>query len=144
MMKILGLDLGSKTIGVAISDDLFLTAQVLTSIQRTTLEKDLTVILALVEQYQVQEIVVGLPINMDGSTGESARKAEAFIEKLREIFSLKIIPWDERLSTVAAERILLEGDLSRKKRRKVIDRLSAAIILQGYLDSRPRENGSPL
>jgi putative holliday junction resolvase len=141
MMKILGFDFGSKTIGVAISDDLFLTAQVLTSIQRTTLEKDLAVIVGLVNEYQVQEIVVGLPINMDGSTGESARKAEAFIDKLRETFSIKIIPWDERLSTVAAERILLEGDLSRKKRRKVIDRLSAAIILQGYLDSRPREGG---
>jgi len=144
MMKILGLDLGSKTIGVAISDDLFLTAQVLTSIKRTTLEKDLSVMFRLVDEYGVGEIVVGLPINMDGSTGESARKAESFIEKLREIFPIRIIPWDERLSTVAAERILLEGDLSRKKRRKVIDRLSAAIILQGYLDSRPRENGQLL
>jgi putative Holliday junction resolvase len=141
MVKILGLDLGSKTIGVAISDDLVLTAQVLTSIKRTILEKDLADILALVNEYQVQEIIVGLPINMDGTKGESARQAEAFIDKLRETFSIKIIPWDERLSTVAAERILLEGDLSRKKRRKVIDRLSAAIILQGYLDSRPRENG---
>jgi len=140
-MKILGLDLGSKTIGVAISDDLVITAQVLTSIKRSVLEKDLAVIVSLVDEYRVEEIVVGLPINMDGSTGESARQAEAFIDKLREIFSIKIIPWDERLSTVAAERILLEGDLSRKKRRKVIDRLSAAIILQGYLDSRPRGNG---
>jgi putative Holliday junction resolvase len=144
MMKILGLDLGSKTIGVAISDDLFLTAQVLTSIKRTTLEKDLAVIVSLVDEYGVEEIVVGLPINMDGSSGESARKAESFIDKLRETLPIRIIPWDERLSTVAAERILLEGDLSRKKRRKVIDRLSAAIILQGYLDSRPRENGRPL
>ena len=140
-MKILGLDLGSKTIGVAISDDLVITAQVLTSIKRSVLEKDLADILALVNEYQVQEIVVGLPINMDGTKGASARQAEAFIDKLRETFSIKIIPWDERLSTVAAERILLEGDLSRKKRRKVIDRLSAAIILQGYLDSRPRGNG---
>ncbi len=144
MMKILGLDLGSKTIGVAISDDLFLTAQVLTSIKRTTLEKDLAVIVSLVDEYGVEEMVVGLPINMDGSSGESARKAESFIDKLRETLPIRIIPWDERLSTVAAERILLEGDLSRKKRRKVIDRLSAAIILQGYLDSRPRENGRPL
>ena len=140
-MKILGLDLGSKTIGVAISDDLMLTAQVLTSIQRSTLKKDLDLIGGLVEEYKVQEIVVGLPINMDGSTGESARKAELFIARLREVFPIKIIPWDERLSTVAAERILLEGDLSRKKRRKVIDRLSAAIILQGYLDSHSWENG---
>ena len=143
-MKILGLDLGSKTIGVAISDDLFLTAQVLTSIHRTTLGKDLAVIVGLVDQYGVEEIVVGLPINMDGSTGDSARRAESFIEQLRETLPIKIIPWDERLSTVAAERILLEGDLSRKKRRKVIDRLSAAIILQGYLDSRPREEGRSL
>ena len=143
-MKIIGLDLGSKTIGVAISDDLFLTAQVLTSIQRTTLEKDLEVIVGLVDQYGVEEMVVGLPINMDGSSGDSARRAETFIEQLRETLPIKIIPWDERLSTVAAERILLEGDLSRKKRRKVIDRLSAAIILQGYLDSRPREQGRPL
>ncbi len=143
-MKILGLDLGSKTIGVAISDDLVLTAQVLTSIHRTTLEKDLAVIVDLVDQYGVEEIVVGLPINMNGSTGDSARKAETFIEQLRETLPIKIIPWDERLSTVAAERILLEGDLSRKKRRKVIDRLSAAIILQGYLDSRPREQGRSL
>ncbi len=140
-MKILGLDLGSKTIGVAISDDLVLTSQVLTSIKRTVPAKDLADILALVNEYQVQEIVVGLPINMDGTKGESARQAEAFIDQLRETVQIKITPWDERLSTVAAERILLEGDLSRKKRRKVIDRLSAAIILQGYLDSRPRKNG---
>ena len=140
-MKILGLDLGSKTIGVAVSDDLALTAQVLTSIQRTIKKKDLAVIVGLAKEHQVEEIVVGLPINMDGTKGDSAQKAEAFMEELRQNFSIKITPWDERLSTVAAERILLEGDLSRKKRRKVIDRLSAAIILQGYLDSRPRKNG---
>ena len=140
-MKILGLDLGSKTIGVAISDDLLFTAQVLTSIQRTALKKDLAVIRNLVEEYRVEELVVGLPINMDGTKGESALKAEEFIEKLRLSLYIKIIPWDERLSTVAAERILLEGDLSRKKRRKVIDRLAAAFILQGYLDSRPKEKG---
>ncbi len=141
-MKILGLDMGSKTIGVAISDDLLITAQVLTSIKRTRLEKDLAEVVALVEEYQAQEIVVGLPINMDGTKGGSALMAEAFIENLRQDLPIKIIPWDERLSTVAAERILLEGDLSRQKRRKVIDRLAAAFILQGYLDSRPRDKGS--
>jgi len=140
-MKILGLDLGSKTIGVAISDDLLFTAQVLTSIKRTVLEKDLAAICTLVEEYQVQEIVVGLPINMDGTKGGSALKAEEFIENLRQSLAIKIIPWDERLSTVAAERILLEGDLSRQKRRKVIDRLAAAFILQGYLDSHPKGKG---
>jgi putative Holliday junction resolvase len=143
-MKILGLDLGSKTIGVAISDDLEITAQVLTSIKRTILQKDLDVIINLVAEYRVQELVVGLPINMDGSKGESAQKAEEFIETLRQCLTIKIIPWDERLSTVAAERILLEGDLSRQKRRKVIDRVAAAYILQGYLDSRPRDKGLSL
>jgi putative Holliday junction resolvase len=137
----MGLDLGSKTIGVALSDPLTITAQVLTSIHRTALAKDLEAILGLVEDHQVEELVIGLPINMDGSRGGAVDKVEAFIERLSARLTIKIIPWDERLSTVAAERILLEGDLSRAKRRKVIDRLAAAIILQGYLDSRPRSRG---
>ncbi len=137
-MRIMGLDLGSKTIGVALSDPLTITAQILTSIHRTTLAKDLETIWQLVEDHQVEELVIGLPINMDGSRGGAVDKVETFIEHLSARLTIKIIPWDERLSTVAAERILLEGDLSRAKRRKVIDRLSAAIILQGYLDSRPR------
>jgi len=137
-MRIMSLDLGSKTIGVALSDELTITAQVLTSIHRTALAKDLEAIVRLVEDHQVEELVIGLPINMDGSRGGAVDKVETFIEHLSARLTIKIIPWDERLSTVAAERILLEGDLSRAKRRKVIDRLSAAIILQGYLDSRPR------
>ena len=140
-MRIMGLDLGSKTIGVALSDPLTITAQTLTSIHRTTLAKDLEVIVRLVEDHQVEELVIGLPINMDGSRGGAVDKVESFIEHLSARLAIRIIPWDERLSTVAAERILLEGDLSRAKRRKVIDRLSAAIILQGYLDSRPRSRG---
>ena len=140
-MRIMGLDLGSKTIGVALSDPLTITAQVLTSIHRTALAKDLEAILGLVEDHQVEELVIGLPINMDGSRGGAVDKVETFIDHLSTRLNIKIIPWDERLSTVAAERILLEGDLSRAKRRKVIDRLSAAIILQGYLDSRPRSQG---
>ena len=137
----MGLDLGSKTIGVALSDELTITAQVLTSIHRTALAKDLEAIVRLVEDHQVEELVVGLPINMDSSRGGAVDKVESFIEHLSDRLTIRIIPWDERLSTVAAERILLEGDLSRAKRRKVIDRLSAAIILQGYLDSRPRSQG---
>jgi putative Holliday junction resolvase len=140
-MRIMSLDLGSKTIGVALSDPLTITAQTLTTIHRTTLAKDLEAISRLVEEHQVEELVVGLPINMDGSRGGAVDKVETFIEQLSLRLTIKIIPWDERLSTVAAERILLEGDLSRAKRRKVIDRLSAAIILQGYLDSRPRSRG---
>jgi putative holliday junction resolvase len=137
-MRIMGLDLGSKTIGVAVSDPLYITAQVLTSIHRTTLAKDLEAIVELVEENQIQELVIGLPINMDGSRGGAVDQVETFIAQLSARLAIRIIPWDERLSTVAAEKILLEGDLSRAKRRKVIDRLSAAIILQGYLDSRPR------
>lgn len=137
-MRILGLDLGSKTIGVAVSDPLYITAQVLTSIHRTTLAKDLEAIVGLVAEQQIEELVIGLPINMDGSRGGAVDQVETFIGQLSPRLAIRIIPWDERLSTVAAERILLEGDLSRAKRRKVIDRLSAAIILQGYLDSRPR------
>ncbi len=140
-MKILGLDLGGKNIGVAISDDLTLTAQVLTSIKRTFPEKDLVEILALAKEYQVREIVVGMQIKMDGTKGKSALEVEEFIEKLHETLLIRIIPWDERFSNVTAERILLEGDLSQKKRQKVIVRLSAAIILQGYLNSRRRGNG---
>jgi len=143
-MRILGLDFGSKVIGVAISDDLTITAQPLTSIRRISLEKDLSSILELVAGYQVEEVVVGLPINMNGTKGESARKAEAFIEKLQGRLSFKIIPWDERMTTMAAERALLEGDVSRRKRRKVIDQVAAALILQGYLDSRSRKNENPL
>jgi putative Holliday junction resolvase len=143
-MRILGLDFGSKVIGVAISDELTITAQPLTSIRRTGLEKDLSSILEIVAGYQVAEVVVGLPINMNGTKGESARKAEAFIEKLQGRLSSKIIPWDERMTTMAAERALLEGDVSRRKRRKVIDRVAAALILQGYLDSRSRKNENPL
>jgi putative Holliday junction resolvase len=143
-MRILGLDFGSKVIGVAISDELTITAQPLTSIRRISLEKDLSSILEIVAGYQVEEVVVGLPINMNGTKGESARKAEAFIEKLQGRLSSKIIPWDERMTTMAAERVLLEGDVSRRKRRKVIDRVAAALILQGYLDSRSRKNENPL
>jgi len=138
------LDFGSKVIGVAISDELTITAQPLTSIRRISLEKDLSSILEIVAGYQVEEVVVGLPINMNGTKGESARKAEAFIEKLQGRLSSKIIPWDERMTTMAAERVLLEGDVSRRKRRKVIDRVAAALILQGYLDSRSRKNENPL
>lgn len=137
-MRILGLDFGTKTFGVALSDELTITAQALTSISRTTLNRDLEGLLQLIRDHGVEEVVIGLPINMDGSRGPAAEAVEAFSNRLKALTEIKIILWDERLTTVAAERILLEGDLSRRKRRRVIDRLSAAIILQGYLDSRPK------
>jgi putative Holliday junction resolvase len=137
-MRILGLDFGTKTIGVALSDELTITAQTLTSISRTTLKRDLETLQQLIREHGVDEVVIGLPVNMDGSRGPAAEAVADFIDRLRSLTDIEIIPWDERLTTVAAERILLEGDLSRRKRRQVIDRLAAAIILQGYLDSRPK------
>jgi putative Holliday junction resolvase len=137
-MRILGLDFGTKTFGVALSDELTITAQALTSISRTTPNRDLEALLQLIRDHGVEEVVIGLPINMDGSRGPAAEAVEEFSNRLKALTEIKIILWDERLTTVAAERILLEGDLSRRKRRRVIDRLSAAIILQGYLDSRPK------
>jgi putative Holliday junction resolvase len=137
-MRILGLDFGTKTIGVALSDELTITAQTLTSISRTTLKRDLETLQQLIREHGVDEVVIGMPVNMDGSRGPAAEAVADFIDRLRSLTDIEIIPWDERLTTVAAERILLEGDLSRRKRRQVIDRLAAAIILQGYLDSRPK------
>ncbi|GAW92663.1 Holliday junction resolvase RuvX [Calderihabitans maritimus] len=133
-MRIMGLDIGEKTIGVALSDPLGWTAQGLTTLQRRgNLEEDISRIQELVEEYQVDKVVVGYPRNMDGSSGPQAARAENFAVLLKEKVKIPVILWDERLSTVAAERTLLEADLSRRKRKKVIDRVAAALILQGYL-----------
>jgi len=102
------------------------------------MEADLERISALVRQFGAEEIVVGLPLNMNGSEGPEAKKVRILIEKISEKVNVPVREWDERLSTVAAERTLLEADMSRSKRRKVIDRLAAVLILQGYLDSRSR------
>ena len=135
-MRILGLDLGEKNIGVAVSDELGWTAQGLGSIQRGgTIENDLDKIKVMVQKYGVEKIVVGLPRNMDGSIGNQARKALNFAEVLTGRLSLPVETWDERLSTVAAERLLIEADVSRKKRRRVVDKMAASIILQGYLNA---------
>jgi len=132
-MRFLGLDLGSKTIGVAISDELGITAQGLKTIRRSSREEDLKEISAMVTQYDVNTIVVGLPKNMDGTLGKQAESVMNWIKILEERVSVPVATWDERLSTVGATRVLLEADLSRKKRKKVIDKLAAVLILQGYL-----------
>ncbi|MCG8401315.1 MAG: Holliday junction resolvase RuvX [Firmicutes bacterium] len=139
-MRILGLDPGEKNIGVAVSDELGWTAQGLGSIRRGgTIENDLDKIKAMVQKYGVERIVVGLPRNMDGSIGDQARKALNLAEILADRLSLPVETWDERLSTVAAERLLIEADVSRKKRRRVVDKMAASIILQGYLNARPNK-----
>lgn len=130
----MGLDLGSRTIGVAISDELGVTAQGVKTIRRKSKEEDLKEILTLIAQLAVEEIVVGLPKNMDGTLGNRAEKVLRWVELLQSRVTLPVTTWDERLTTVGATRVLLEADLSRKKRREVIDKLAAVLILQGFLD----------
>ena len=135
-MRILGLDLGEKTIGVAVSDPLGWTAQAVDVIRRTTLEDDLAALRAFVDQYSAEKFVLGLPRRTDGSYGPEVEKIYAFAAELKREFDLPVEYGEERFSTAAAQRILLEGDVSRAKRRKVIDKVAAAVILQAYLDSR--------
>ena len=130
----MGLDIGSHTIGVAISDELRMTAQPIKTIKRKSKEEDLREIKTIIGEYEIGKIVVGLPKNMDGTLGIQAEKIFKWIKALQEKIRLPMITWDERLSTVGASRVLLEADLSREKRKKVIDKLAAVLILQGYLD----------
>ena len=133
-MRILGLDMGSKTIGVALSDPLGWTAQGITTIRRSKKEQDLEEVHKICKEYGVETIVVGLPKNMNGTIGEAGEKALEFSELLKEKTGLPIEMWDERLTTVAAHRAMLEADLSRNKRKKIVDKIAATYILQGYLD----------
>ena len=137
-MRILGLDVGSKTIGVAISDELSLTAQGLTTLKRKVLKQDIKQLLKVIEENGVEKVVVGLPKNMNGSLGPSAEMVISLIGELKKFIDLPVVTWDERLSTVAAQRVLLEADMSRKKRKRVVDKVAAILILQGYLDNRMR------
>ena len=140
-MRIMGLDLGTKTIGIAISDALLFTAQGVEVIRRTSEKADIARIDELISQYEVHALVVGWPRHMNGSVGERAVVAEAFADLLRDTFpQCEVLLWDERLSTVAANRSLLEADVSRKKRKQVIDKMAAVYILQGYLDSAALRN----
>ena len=134
-MKILGLDVGEKRIGIAVSDELGYTAQGVTVLHRQEMGDDLGELRELVAAHNVSEVVVGLPKNMDGSLGAGAQKVMAFAKTMEESLSVPVILWDERLTTVEASRVLLEADLSRKKRKKVVDKVAAVLILQGYLDS---------
>jgi putative Holliday junction resolvase len=135
---VLGLDIGSKRIGVAVSDELGLTAQPVETLVSKGLESDLNQIAALVDRFAAEEIVVGIPFNMNGTEGPEAKKVRAIVERISSKVQIPVREWDERLSTVAAERTLIEADVSRSKRRKVIDKLAAVIILQAYLDGRGR------
>lgn len=138
-MRILGLDYGTKTTGVAVSDPMGWTAQGLEIIRRQEeehLKATINRIAELCAEYKVDKIVLGLPKNMNNTLGERGEKTLLFKEKLEARLKLPVEMWDERLSTVAAENVLLEADMSRKKRKNVIDKLAATIILQNYLDAK--------
>lgn len=137
-MKILGLDYGDRKIGVAVSDAFGWTAQGLEVIVRRKPEDDLCRIGDIIKEHGVEEIVIGLPKNMNGTIGPRGEISMSYAEVLKQSFGLPVHLWDERLSTVSAERALLEADVSRKKRRQVIDKMAATIILQTYLDYQSR------
>ena len=130
----MGLDLGTKTIGVAVSDRLLSSATPLHTIRRVKFSKDAEALLAVIENREIGAIILGLPRNMDGSEGPRCQSTRAFGRNLANLTDLPIGYWDERLSTVAAERALLEADTSRKRRAEVIDHVAAGYILQGALD----------
>ena len=134
-MRTMGLDVGTRTIGVALSDELGITAQALTTIRRTNLKADFEALNQIIAEHEVTRAVVGLPLNMDASEGPRAEASRVFAEKLRTSSKLEVELWDERLTTVAAQRVLLEADMSRKKRKAVVDQVAAALILQTWLDA---------
>lgn len=137
-MRIMALDVGTKRIGVAMSDELFLTAQGADTIYRTATAADMAKIKKVAEENYVGEIVVGLPISMNGTHSLKTKEVLEFADALAKLVTVPVKTWDERLTTVQAEKALLEADVSRGKRRLAIDKIAAQIILQNYLDSRKR------
>jgi putative Holliday junction resolvase len=136
-MRIMGLDYGTKTVGVAVSDPLGITAQGVETVVRkeeNKLRQTLARIEQLIDEYGVEEIVVGLPKNMNNTIGERAQACQEFADKLERRTGLPVVMWDERLSTVSAEHVLIESGVRREDRKAVVDKIAAAIILQGYLD----------
>lgn len=138
-MRIMGLDFGSKTVGVAVSDSLLVTAQGIEIIRRkeeNKLRKTLARIEELIVEYEVQEIVLGRPLNMNATEGERVELTMEFKEKLERRTGLPVIMWDERLTTVAAQKTMMEAGIRRENRKEYVDMIAASLILQGYLDRR--------
>ena len=141
MKRYLGLDIGDRTIGIAASDLLGLTAQGVETIRRKDMESDIKRLGELMEQYETKSLVSGYPRNMNGTEGERCEFVKGFMAEVQKTYpDTEVFFWDERLSTVAATRSLLEADVSRRKRRNVIDKMAAVFILQGFLDS-PQAKG---
>lgn len=141
-MRIMGLDVGDRTIGVAISDSLLITAQGKETIFRKSLKQDIDRLIELINEYEVVKVVSGMPYNMNGSIGPQGEKTKQFMDKFEKklIYSdridrkIDIEYWDERLTTLSATRMLIDADMRREKRKEVVDKLAATLILQGYLD----------
>lgn len=132
--RILALDPGTKRIGVALSDELGWTAQPLETFERKSLDADIAHIKELVRRHEVREIVVGMPVHLSGRVGPAAQSAQQFLEALQAAVGIPVLAWDERLTTKAAEQMLIEADVSRKKRKGVVDRVAAALLLKSYLE----------
>ncbi len=142
-MRVLGVDYGLARIGLALSDPTGLLAQGLLVLKRESDAKAVSSLEAIILQYEVEEVVVGLPRNMDGSIGERARQCQAFADLLAQGANIPVELYDERLTTVAATRVLIDADMSRKKRKRVVDEVAATILLQNYLDFKRRNLGRP-
>lgn len=134
-MKKLGIDIGEKRIGLAISDPTNCIAQPLIVLERKGNFSEMKELQQIIEENLVDEIVVGLPVSMSGKEGKQAQRVKNYISWLKDYVHLSIVEWDERLTTSLAEKVLISADVSRGKRKKVVDKLAAAVILQGYLDS---------
>jgi putative Holliday junction resolvase len=137
-MRVIGLDIGEKTIGVAVSDPFGWTAQGIKTVRRVSKEKDVNEIINIIKEYNIERIVAGLPKNMNGSLGHAGDRVKNFCDKLQKKVDMEIIYQDERLTTVAAEKMLIGADVSRKKRKEVIDTVAATYILQSYLDKKSK------
>lgn len=133
--RILALDYGTKRIGVALSDELGWTAQPLETFERKTLDRDIAHIAALVESHSVERVVLGLPLQLDGREGPAVLAMREFAVKLEAGLSVPVVRWDERMTTKAAEQLLIAADVSRKKRKGIVDRIAAAILLRSYLEA---------
>mgnify|MGYP001551620738 CR=1 FL=1 len=136
MSRVMALDVGDRTVGVAVTDDTHTIAQGVTTVRRRSRAADVAALQALVDQYEVDRVVVGWPLRLDGRVGVQAMKVARFAELIEAELGLPVERFDERLTTVAAERALLEGDVSRKKRKQVVDQVAATLILQGWLEAR--------
>lgn len=141
-MRIMGLDVGDRTIGVAISDSMLITAQGKETIFRQSLKQDIDRLVDLINEYEVTKIVAGMPYNMNGSIGPQGEKTKQFMEKLEKKLTysdrikgkIEVFFWDERMTTLSATRLLIDADMRRDKRKEVVDKLAATMILQGFLD----------